>query len=83
MNINKRSQMSNNYDDLGLLLDCTRNCGLQIEEALIGLVTLSVIAKENPNNFHELCIGPKNQKELFFDIIKKINSWRNMNSLVV
>lgn len=71
MNINKRSQMSNNYDDLGLLLDYTRNCGLQIEEALIGLVTLSVIAKENPNNFHELCIEPKNQKELFFDIIKK------------
>ncbi|MFO3392205.1 N-6 DNA methylase [Legionella pneumophila serogroup 8] len=72
MNINKRSQMSNNYDDLGLFLDTTRSSGLHIEEALMGLVTLSVIAKENPNNFHELCdIESKNQKELFFDIIKK------------
>lgn len=64
MSINKHSQSS--------LLDYIYSSGLPIDEVLVWLVSLSVIAKENANNFHELCdVKSENQKELFFNIIKK------------
>lgn len=72
MSINMRSQISNPHDDLWLLLDNIRSSGLLIDEVLVWLVSLSVIAKETPNNFHGLCdLKSENQKEFFFNNIKK------------
>ncbi|MFA6301676.1 MAG: N-6 DNA methylase [Legionella sp.] len=72
MSINKHFQTVNIHDDPWLLLNSLRDSGLVIDEMLVWLVTLSVIAKENQKNFSELCnIKYENQKKFLFDIIKK------------
>lgn len=72
MHIQPNSLLSDDSEEIRLLITSSDRSGLMTDEKLFCLLVLSVIAKENPTNFVELCQpGLEKQKGALSDLLKK------------